>query len=157
MRAQAHRSISIASILAAMVVLTMAAAPVRAGVDADVRGGVFTSVDAVGVGAGLLAPVGNNSRWYANPNAEVATGDETLVALNGDFHCDVSRQRTTSVWLGAGPAVLIQGPSGDRSTDLGVNLLAGVGKTRGDVRPFGQIKGVVADRGGIALVGGVRF
>jgi hypothetical protein len=138
----------------------MVASPVssRAGVDADVRAGVFTNADAVGVGAGLLTPIGNgHDRWYANPNAEIAMGDRDMFSLNGDFHYDVSQQQTTSVWLGAGPAIIVESRSGNSNTDLGMNLLAGVGKTRGSVRPFGQIKGVVSDNGGVAMVGGVRF
>jgi hypothetical protein len=159
MRAQAHRLVLAAFALAATMVMMVAApAPGRAGVDADVRAGVFTNADAVGVGAGILTPVGrSNYRWYANPNAEVALGGDDLVALNGDFHYDVSHQRTTSVWLGAGPAIIILNHNGNSDTNLGVNLLAGMGKTQGSVRPYGQIKGVVADNSGVALVGGVRF
>jgi hypothetical protein len=135
-----------------------ASAPSSAAVDADVRAGVFTNADALGVGAGILTPIGDrNYRWYANPNAEVAFGGEDMVALNGDFHYDVSHQRTTSVWLGAGPAIIIQNHDGNSDTNLGMNMLAGMGKTRGSVRPYGQIKGVVADNSGVALVGGVRF
>jgi len=158
MRTQTHWPIAVTFALIGLVTC-VAPSSVRAGVDADVRAGVFANADAVGVGAGVLAPMGSRSRWYANPNAEVAMGDtENLVSLNGDFHCDISHQTTTSVWLGAGPAILIQDREGDNRSDLGINLLAGMGKTRGSVRPFGQIKGVVADNnGGVALVGGVRF
>jgi len=159
MRAQTHRLVLATFVLAAAMAL-VAATPIpgRANVDTDVRAGVFTNVDAVGVGAGILTPIGDrNGRWYANPNAEVAMGGDDLVALNGDFHCDVSHQRTTSVWLGGGPAVLIQSHDGNSETNLGVNVLAGMGKTQGSVRPYGQIKGVVAENGGVALVGGVRF
>ena len=160
MRSQAHRLVLAASVLAATMVMMVAVpAPGRAGVDADVRAGVFTGADAVGVGAGVLTPIGDrNYRWYANPNAEIAVGDRDQFSLNGDFHYDIAHQRTTSVWLGAGPAIIVQDHSGSSNTDLGMNLLAGMGKTRGNVRPYGQIKGVVAeDNGGVAVVGGVRF
>ena len=159
MRATTHRLVLAAFVLAATTIMTMGSpAPGRAGVDADVRAGVFTNADAVGVGAGILTPIGDrNYRWYANPNAEVALGGDDMVALNGDFHYDVSHQRTTSVWLGAGPAIIIQDHKGNSDTNLGMNVLAGMGKTQGNVRPYGQIKGVVADNSGVALVGGVRF
>src|SRR5690348_7111825 len=77
MRSQAHRLVLAASVLAATMVMMVAVpAPGRAGVDADVRAGVFTGADAVGVGAGVLTPIGDrNYRWYANPNAEIAVGD----------------------------------------------------------------------------------
>lgn len=157
MRRQAHRLALAVSVLAATMVMIVPA-PGRAGVDTDVRAGVFSRADAVGVGAGLLAPIGDRrDRWYANPNAEIAVGSDNMYSLNGDFHYDVSQQRTTSLWLGAGPAVIIEDHNGNRNTDLGMNLLAGVGKSRGSVRPFGQIKGVVADNSGVALVGGLRF
>ena len=159
MRAQTHRLVLAAFVLAATTIMMMGSpAPGRAGVDADVRAGVFTNADAVGVGAGILTPIGDRrDRWYANPNAEVAVGNDNLFSLNGDFHYDVSNQRTTSVWLGAGPAIIVQDHKGDSNTDLGMNLLAGMGKTRGNVRPYGQIKGVVSDNSGVALVGGIRF
>ncbi|HTM57392.1 MAG TPA: hypothetical protein VL123_03155 [Candidatus Udaeobacter sp.] len=161
MRAHAHRVVLAALSLSVTLAVVVASPPARAGVDADVRAGVFTSADnAVGVGAGILTPIGDrNYRWYANPNAEFAVGntDENLVSVNGDFHYDLAHQRTTSVWVGAGPAVIIQDRHGDSNTDLGLNLLAGMGKTRGTVRPYGQVKGVLSDNSGVAIVGGVRF
>jgi len=141
-----------------MILLAATAALSHAGVDGDVRAGVFTATDGVGVGAGILTPLGDrNYRWYANPNAEIAMGDEDMFSINGDFHYDVAHQSTTSVWMGAGPAIIVTSHDGDSNTDLGMNLLAGVGKTRGNVRPYGQLKGVVADNSGVALMGGIRF
>ena len=160
MRAQAHRlNLAVLVLSATMAMIVASATPGRAGVDADVRAGVFTSADnALGVGAGILTPLGDrNYRWYANPNAEVAVGGDNLVSVNGDFHYDIAHQRTTSVWLGAGPAIIVQDRHGDSNTDLGLNLLAGMGKTRGSVRPYGQFKGVISDNSGVAVVGGVRF
>jgi len=156
MKVQSH--VATIAVVATMVLLIAAPAPSRAAVDGDVRAGVFANADGVGVGAGILTPIGDrNYRWYANPNAEVAVSGDNMVALNGDIHYDVSHQRTTSVWLGAGPAVIVQKHDGNTDTGLGLNLLAGMGKTTGEVRPYGQVKGVVAENSGVALVGGVRF
>src|SRR6185369_11850916 len=47
----------------------------RAGVDADVRAGVYTDADAVSVGGGVLTQVGNSNHWYFNPNVELAMGN----------------------------------------------------------------------------------
>src|SRR5437867_2304948 len=81
MRAQTHRLVLATFVLAATTIMMMGSpAPGRAGVDADVRAGVFTNADAVGVGAGILTPIGDrNYRWYANPNAEVALGGDDMV------------------------------------------------------------------------------
>jgi hypothetical protein len=129
------------------------------GVDTDIRAGVYTDADAVGFGAGVLTPVSSDRRWYFNPNLEVGFGDrENLIAMNGDFHYDFSQSSSMSVWMGAGPAFLITDPSeGNSRTDVGLNLLTGVGAKNGSVRPFGQLKGIVSDNSQVVLQGGLRF
>jgi hypothetical protein len=131
----------------------------RAETDADLRAGVYTDAEAVGLGGGVLAPIGQASRWYANPNVEMAFADHRNVfSVNGDVHYDLPVASSVSYWLGAGPAILVNAPDvGGSNTDLGLNLLAGVGGTRGQVRPFGQLKGVVSDNSEVALMGGIRF
>lgn len=154
-----HRH-SAAAILGAATILILLTTPAssRASVDADVRAGVMTNSDGVGLGAGFLTPIGDrNYRWYANPNAEVAISGDNMMSLNGDFHYDVSHQRTTSIWVGAGPALIRQDHDGNNETNLGMNLLAGMGKTSGNMRPYGQFKGVLSDNSGVALMGGIRF
>jgi hypothetical protein len=60
--------------------------------------------------------------------------------------------------MGAGPALLFRHPGrGEDDTAPGVNVIGGLAGRYGDVRPFVQMKGVVADRGEVALVGGIRF
>jgi hypothetical protein len=129
------------------------------GVDTDIRAGVYTDADAVGFGAGVLTPVSSDHRWFFNPNLEVGFGDrENLIAMNGDFHYDFSQTNSVSVWMGAGPAVLITDPSeGNSRTDVGLNLLTGVGAKSGSVRPFGQLKGIVSDNSQVVLQGGLHF
>ena len=64
---------------------------------------------------------------------------EDIVAINGDFHCDFTNSSGMSVWLGAGPAVVMTDPSAGRSnTGVGVNA-------------------VVTDQSQVGLSGGVRF
>jgi hypothetical protein len=60
--------------------------------------------------------------------------------------------------MGAGPALLVSDLGDDASdTDVGLNLLTGIGASRGDVRPFGQIRGVIADQSEVVLAGGIHF
>lgn len=130
-----------------------------AATDFDLRAGYYMDHEMVGLGAGLLTSVGNEGRWFFNPNLEVGFGDErSLVSVNGDFHYDFAQSSNTTVWLGAGPAVIIDDPpSGDTDTNLGLNVLAGLGGTQGGARPFAQLKGVVSDDSEVVLQGGVRF
>jgi hypothetical protein len=145
----------------ALVVLGLSAvhSTARAGVDADVRAGVVPDADAVAIGGGVLAPINSHSKWYLNPNVEVAMGDrKDIVSMNGDVHYDFAHETNTSFWVGGGPAVLVTNPEvGNTHTDLGMNVLTGVGARRGQVRPFAQIRGTVADNSMVALAGGIRF
>ncbi len=131
----------------------------QAETDADLRAGLYTDAEGLGLGGGVLTPLGQTSRWYANPNVEMAFADHRNVfSMNGDVHYDLPVASSVSYWLGAGPAILVNDPDfGSSHTDLGLNLLAGVGGKRGQVRPFGQLKGVVADNSEVALMGGIRF
>ena len=138
---------------------TIGVGSARAGVDTDLRAGVYMDANAVGVGAGVLTPVGSDNRWFFNPNLEVGFGDnENLILMNGDFHYDLNQSRNMSFWMGAGPAVIVTDPSaGSSRTDVGLNVLTGLSGTSGSVRPFAQLKGIVADNSQVVLQGGIRF
>jgi hypothetical protein len=143
-----------------LVGLGLIAAPrTGAAVEADVRAGVYPDADAVSVGGGVLAPVGHSGRWYFNPNLEVAMGDSRdIIAMSGDFHYDFAEDGNASFWMGGGPALLVTDRRfADNDTDVGVNVLTGVGARRGDVRPFAQVRGTVANNSQVTIAGGIRF
>jgi hypothetical protein len=158
-RNRSRLAAGIVGLLAAGLVIMIQPSPARAAVDADVRAGVYPDADAVAVGAGILTDVGGKTGWYFNPNVEVALGDRRdIVALSGDFHYDFNSDRNTSVWLGGGPAVLMTNHAGgEDETDLGVNVLTGIGAKRGDVRPFAQLRGTMGEQSQVAIAGGIRF
>ena len=144
--------------IAFTLLLTLSAPMARAGVDADLRAGVSDG-DAISVGGGVLTQVGGSGRWYFNPNVEVAMGEhKDVVAMNGDFHYDLAEGAGPAFWVGGGPAVLVVNPEvGSSNTDLGLNVLTGIGKKRGQVRPFAQLRGTVADDSQVTIAGGIRF
>jgi len=145
----------------AIVGLGLIAAPRIAGavVDGDVRAGVYPDANAVSVGGGVLAPMGTSGRWFFNPNLEVAMGSSRdIIAMSGDFHYDFAEQGSASFWMGGGPAVLVTDRQfGPNDTDLGLNVLTGVGARHGDVRPFAQLRGTMANNSQVALAAGIRF
>ncbi|HTO92530.1 MAG TPA: hypothetical protein VMJ70_15470 [Candidatus Sulfotelmatobacter sp.] len=153
------RAAAIASVAILCAAASLAAGVARAETTTDLRAGVFMDENAVGFGAGVLTPMGSETRWYFNPNLEFGVGDhENIVTMNGDFHYDLPQRSRVSVWMGAGPAVVVQDPDeGSSRTDLGLNVLTGVGGTSGSVRPYAQLKGVLADQGQVVLQGGIRF
>lgn len=149
----------------ALFVTAVALSPssAHAQVDIDLRGGVYTDIEEGFVGGGVLMPVTGN--WYFNPNVEYVFVDPgSLWTVNGDFHYDFAQVGDWSIWAGGGPAVLFRdfdddrpGRRGDDDTDVGANLIAGIGMVSGGVRPFGQVKVVLADDTEAVLAVGLRF
>jgi hypothetical protein len=128
-------------------------ATVQAETDVDLRGGVYTDMEAPALGGGLLMRVGDTP-WMFNPNVEFAFDDnDTGVALSGDFHYDIPTAGSLSPYVGAGPTILFD----ENDNDFGVNVLGGVAGKMGEVRPFGQLKAILGGNNELALMGGIRF
>lgn len=152
--------------LAAAALATLAAfsapAPAAAQVDFGVRGGVYTDIEEGFLGVELLMPV--TGQWFFNPNIEYVFVDPgSLWTLNGDFHYDFAQSGNLTFWAGGGLAVLFRdfddrrGRRDDSETDVGANLLAGLGAVRGTIRPYGQVKVILSDDTEAVLAVGVRF
>ncbi|MDX1632254.1 MAG: hypothetical protein R3234_10355 [Thermoanaerobaculia bacterium] len=146
---------------AVLISLTLVLMPAAShGIDFGVRGGVYTDIEEPFAGVELLMPVGASS-WYFNPNAEfVAVSDGDLATVNFDFHYDIPVDAPLYVWAGGGPAVIFRDPPGRRSddeTDVGANLLVGVGWQDLPVVPYVQAKIIVSDETEVVAAVGVRF
>ena len=145
--------------------LVLSALPAAADVDIDVRGGVYFDETDPFLGAGILTEIGDSKKWFFNPNVEVVFGDVDILSLNADAHYDLESSGTWTFWLGGGLGILsIDGPDGDvppdvddDDTEIGLNLLAGIGQTKGEVRWFGQLKAVIADESQLVAAVGLRF
>ena len=144
---------------AAALVLLALPAPASAGdTKFGVRGGYYTDIGEPFLGAEVLVPVAR--RIYFNPNFEyVFVEDLNYWTLNGDFHYDFPTHRPYYVWAGAGVGLLrVDPPGADNSdTDVGLNLLAGVGFKAGSVVPYFQAKVILKNGSEFALGFGVRF
>jgi hypothetical protein len=128
-------------------------------IDFGIRGGVYTDVEEPFFGVELLMPVGSTG-WFFNPNVEwVAVSDGDLATVNADFHYDLPVD-PVYVWVGGGPAVIFRDPPGRRTddeTDVGANLLVGVGWKNLSVVPYAQAKIVISDESEVVAAVGVRF
>lgn len=129
--------------------------------DFGVRGGLYPDQEEPFLGAEALFGVGESRRWFGNPNVEHVLADRgDLTAFSFDFHYDLPTGSPYTLWVGTGPTLIRKGgrAPGDRDgTDAGVNLLVGFGAKRNAVRPYGQLKLVVADDPEAVLGFGVRF
>ncbi|HEX9945480.1 MAG TPA: hypothetical protein VGG03_25995, partial [Thermoanaerobaculia bacterium] len=89
--------------------------------------------------------------------------------LNLDAHYDLRTPASYALWVGGGPAVIFsnfdpppgcrgRGCESDDETELGLNLLAGVGFwKRQAIRPYVQGKVVLSDNTEAAIAFGLRF
>ena len=154
---------SLLFVSACVLVVSTMVSPAQARPDFGVRGGAYSDdngdEDAF-LGAEALFTMGTGHHWYGNPNLEhtfVEEGD--MNAASFDFHYDFTNSRPYTWWAGGGPTLIFRedDPSGNDDTDAGVNLLIGLGDKKGEVRPYGQMKVVVADDTQAVLAAGVRF
>jgi hypothetical protein len=128
-------------------------------VDFGVRGGFYSDAEAGFLGAELLT--GLTRSWFLNPNFEyVFVDDGDLYTLNLDAHYDFpTRARSPFyLWAGGGPAVIFSDNGFDDETDIGLNLLAGVGFGKEQaLRPYVQGKVVISDDTEAVIGLGIRF
>jgi hypothetical protein len=155
-----HRTVTVA-LLAAAVALAFPAAPASA-VDFGLRAGVYDDAGEAFVGGELLFQL--SPRWYFNPNLEyvfVDNGD--LVTINGDVHYDFPVDFNGYVWAGGGLALISDDREfprrrrDDDDTDVGANLLAGVGWRANGMVPYLQGKLILADETEAVFGFGLRF
>lgn len=129
--------------------------------DFGVRGGVYPDEEEPFLGGEALFSVGQGQRWFGNPNLEHVFADSgDLTAVSFDFHYDFLEGQPYAFWAGGGPTLIHKDRAGlgdGATTDAGVNLLLGLGARKGDVRPYGQFKVVLADDSEAVLGVGVRF
>ena len=144
---------------ASMLALGSGAAPANAQVDFGFRASVWLEDSDPGVGAELIIPLGPK-HWYFNPNIEGVFSDRSDRLIgNVDFHFDFFETPDLTVWAGAGLAIVHhQDPLPDQDdTELGANLLAGIGWKLDKVLPYAQLKAVLADDSELVAAVGVRF
>jgi hypothetical protein len=129
--------------------------------DFGIRGGAYTDAEEPFLGAEALFGLGGTKHWSGNPNIEHAFVEEGgLTAFSLDFRYDFPTGQPYTIWAGAGPTMLFrdQNVAGNADqTDAGMNLVFGVGATKGDVRPYGQMKVVVSEDTQAVLGAGIRF
>jgi hypothetical protein len=133
--------------------------PGLAKTDFGVRGGAYSDIEEPFLGAEALFGVGSSRQWFGNPNLEHAFADSgDLTTVSFDFHYDFPSGQPYTIWAGGGPTMIFRDRTGaSNTTDPGVNLLMGIGAKNGDVRPYGQVKVIVADDSEAVLGVGVRF
>jgi hypothetical protein len=153
------RTVRLLVSLAAVTLALAAASPARADIDPEVRAGVYTDGSDGFIGGGVLWDLGQRGRWYANPNLEYVLVDNgDYFTINGDVHYDLDVDTPFFVWAGGGPALLFaDSDRGDSETDIGLNLIAGIGARQGNIRPFAQLKLIVSDDSQLVFAVGLRF
>ena len=147
----------------AVAALLLVPGTARAEVDFGIRGGIYNDADAGFLGAELLTDFLGRG-WFFNPNVEyVFVDDGSLWTLNLDAHYDLKTGAPFDFWLGGGLAGIFRSLDDrrfddDEETDIGLNLLAGLGFARRQaIRPYVQGKVILSDETEAVLAVGLRF
>ena len=152
-----HRA-TLVRLAVAVTILSSLPAAAQADPRFGVRVGYYTNAEDPFIGAEMLFRI--VPEIYFNPNVEAVLVDNgRYLTVNGDFHYDFLARRRTFAWLGAGLAVLNTNPEGpaEGETDLGLNLLAGIGARRGRVIPYAQAKAILKSDSEFVIGVGLRF
>jgi hypothetical protein len=143
------------------VIFFLASPGTARAVDFGVRGGVYSEEDSPFVGAEALIDLDQTGRWYGNPNLEHVFQDTAdITSVSFDFHYDFPSGNPYTVWVGAGPTLIHADrdiPEVPNGNDAGLNVVVGVGAKKGNVRPYGQLKAIVADDNQLVFGVGARF
>lgn len=148
-----------AALVCATLALALPPSAQAAGIDFGVRAGAYLEDSDPFVGLELLTRLGQ-SDWYFNPNVEFVFADaRDRVSANADFHYDFRQERDFYLWAGAGLAAIHTDADGrrDSETDLGANLLGGIGWRLSGMTPYAQLKIVLADESEVVAGIGIRF
>ena len=102
------------------------------------------------VGFDVLLNMG--AGFFFNPNVEVSSDN---VSTQADVHYAMELTRDAALWFGAGIAAI----SPERDLDVGVNVLAGIGKNTGGKIFYAQVKHTVPTGGDgyNTIAVGIRF
>ncbi len=137
-------------------ILTVAPAHAQSWVGA--RLGMYADREDAFIGIELLTRVLRD--MYFNPNIEyIFVEGATFFTLNFDIHYDFYSTRDTSLWIGAGFAVLYFNPEGPRAadTDAGINVIFGAALVGRPITPYLQAKIVITENSEFVLAMGLRF
>jgi hypothetical protein len=151
---------SIALVVAVLLSLNLSnlLAQTRSANHFGTRIGVYTDGSDLFLGGDYLTPI--NGEIDFNPNVEIIFIDGgSFLTFNFDALYNLPRNQNTTIWAGGGLGILYFDPDrGDSNTDLGVNLLAGLGFiTSGNLLPYLQAKIILSDNSNFVLGFGLRF
>jgi hypothetical protein len=148
-------------VITLFLALLFVSATAHADVMPGVRAGVYTDAESAFVGGEVLWGVARD--WYLDPNIEYVFVDPgNLVTFNFDVHYDFHIDAPVYIWAGGGLAVIHSSIDIGRrdvdETNLGVNLIAGVGFNKGgSIIPYIQPKAIIADNSEFSVAFGLRF
>jgi len=142
-----------------VVLLLTAFSGLAVGQSVGIRAGRYMDTEEFFLGGELLSRIAGD--LFFNPNVEYVFLDNvTYMTFNLDFHYDFYTNSPLFFWLGSGLGVLYVNPEGpvESDTDIGVNLLFGIGiDTVSTLTPYFQVKYILADNDEIVLGVGLRF
>jgi hypothetical protein len=146
---------SLGSLVAALVVTSVSASG-QASTYVGTRAGYDFQTDEVILGANLTVPISTQIEFY--PSLELYLPDRgNKIGFNGDVKIFLPTRASYDLYAGGGLGIVNQNLGDVSNTDLGLNLLFGIGSRVGRIHPYGEARLLLHDDTQLVLFAGVNF
>jgi hypothetical protein len=143
------------SILAALF-FTSVSASAQASTYVGTRISYDFQTDEVILGANLTVPISTQIEFY--PSLELYLPDRgNKIGFNGDVKVFLPTRASYDLYAGGGLGVVNQNLGDVSNTDVGLNLLFGIGSRIGRIHPYGEARLLLHDDTQLVLLAGVNF
>lgn len=110
----------------------------------------------VAIGGQLGLPLTSALDFY--PSLDIFLVDEgSLLGLNADLKFRPGTDRPSPLYVGGGLNLSRRSFNDRSNTEPGLNLFGGLEGRSGSVRPFVELRAILADRSTVQLSGGINF
>ena len=142
--------------LAAALLIGSTSASAQPNTHIGTRAGYDFQTDEVILGAHFTVPISTQIEFY--PSLELYLPDRgNKIGFNGDVKVMLPTRASYDLYAGGGLGIVNQNLGDVSNTDLGVNLLVGIGSRVGRIHPFGEAKLLIHDDTQLVLFAGVNF
>ena len=148
-------TVLLGSLVAALAV-TPASASAQASTFVGSRVGYDFQTDEVILGANFTVPISTQIEFY--PSLELYLPDRgNKIGFNGDVKIFLPIRASYDLYAGGGLGIVNQNLGDVSNTDVGLNLLFGVGSRVGRIHPYGEARLLLHDDTQLVLHAGVNF
>jgi hypothetical protein len=153
---QNYDSIARRTLILVALAFAASSASAQASTNAGARIAYNFQTDEAIVGASFTVPISTRIEFY--PSLELYLPDNgNKIGFNGDVKVYLPTRASYDLYAGGGLGIVNQNVSGFSNSDVGINLLFGIGSRVSRVRPFGEVRLLIHDDNQLVMLAGINF